>query len=184
MQDEIRHSRALYAVAAAINSTLEPSSVLMAVVESTAKAMGVKGCSIMLLDPDSAELRHSAHHGLSDRYVTKGPVKLDRALTEPLGGRSLSVLHASTDSRIQYREEAVAEGIASMLTVPIRLRGEIVGVMRIYTAEPREFGEEDIEFVEAVANLGAIALDNASRFSETKADLDQLRSYVLRYGGS
>lgn len=184
MQDEIRHSRALYAVAAAVNSTLEPSSVLMAVVESTAKAMGVKGCSLMLLDPDSNSLRHGAHYGLSDRYVAKGPVRMDRSSAEPLGGRSTLVLHASTDPRVQYRDEAVAEGIASMLTVPLRLRGEIVGVMRIYTAEPREFGEEDIEFVEAVANLGAIALDNASRYSEAKEDLDQLRSYVFRYGGS
>ena len=71
-----------------------------------------------------------------------------------------------------------------MLSVPIRLRGSVVGVMRVYSAEHREFGKDDIEFVEAVANLGALALDNASRYTEAKTDLESLRSYVYRYGGS
>ncbi len=184
MRQDIRHSRALYQVAEAMNSTLEPVGVLMAIVHSTVQAMGVKGCSIMLLSPDSRELHHSAHFGLSDRYVMKGPVRMDPHLSETLTGKPTSVLHASNDPRIQYREEAIQEGIASMLSVPIRLRGEILGVMRVYTAEPREFASEDVEFVEAVANLGAIALDNASRYSEAKTDLEQLRSYVYRYGGS
>ena len=184
MQEAIRHSRALYQVAAAVNSALDPASVLMAIVKNTAEATNVRGCSIMLLGPNRKDLRHSAHYGLSDRYVSKGPVRMDPDLSEPLMGRAIAVLDAATDPRVQYRSEAVEEGIASMLTVPIQLRGEVVGVMRLYTSTPREFGEEDVEFVQAVANLGAIALENASRYAEAKADLEQLRSYVFRYGGS
>ncbi len=184
MRDATRHSTALYQVAAAINSSLDPAAVLQAIVQNAAEAMAAKGCSIMLLSADRGELHHRAHHGLSDRYVRKGPVRMDPHLAEPLEGRSVAVLHASTDPRIQYREEAIREGIASMLSVPIRLHGEVVGVMRIYTGEPREFTEDDVQFVEAVANLGAIALDNASRYAEAKSELEDLRSYLLRYGGS
>src|SRR5690242_18281676 len=110
MQEEIRHSRALYQVAAAINSTLDPSSVLMTIVHGTATAMGVKGCSIMLLSSDRKELRHSAHFGLSDRYVMKGPVRMDPELEATLTGGPATVLHASTDPRVQYRQEATEEG--------------------------------------------------------------------------
>lgn len=39
----------------------------------------------------------------------------------------------------------------------------MIGAMRVYTTEPREFRPDEIEFVEAVVNLGAIALENARR---------------------
>src|SRR5512133_1254637 len=184
MQEEIRHSRALYEVAEAINSTLDPPSVLMAIVQNTVAAMGAKGCSIMLLSSDRSELHHSAHFGLSDRYVMKGPVKMEPDLTTTLEGATIAVTDTSSDPRIQYPRETMEEGIASLLSVPIRLRGDVVGVMRVYASERRQFSRDDIEFVEAVANLGAIALENASRYAEAKTDLEQLRSYVFRYGGS
>ncbi len=181
---ETRHCGALYEVAAAMNSSLQPAGVLEAIVQKTAEAMGVKGCSIMLLSPDRQELRHSADYGLSERYVRKGTIRMDPDLIEPLRGQSAVIQDASRDPRIQYPHEAAREGIASMLSVPIQLHGEVIGVMRIYTAAPRHFSSEEVEFVEAVANLGAIALENASRYSEAQVDLESLRSYVYRYGGT
>ncbi len=181
---EFRHCGALYGVAAAMNSTLETGGVLEAIVRKTAEAMDVKACSIMLLSSDRQELHHSAHYGLSERYVRKGPLKMDPDLTEPLEGRSVAILDTTTDPRIQYRPQALQEGIASMLSVPIQLHGEVIGILRIYTSEQQQFSQEDVEFVEAVANLGAIALENASRYTEAKVDLEALRSYVYRYGGT
>jgi GAF domain-containing protein len=174
----------LYEVAAAINSSLDPAGVLEAIVRKAAEAMDVKGCSIMLLTPDRKELRHSAHYGISEGFVRKGPVRMDPHLMEPLEGRSVTVLDASRDSRIQYPEETRREGIVSMLSVPIQLRGEVIGVLRLYTSEPRDFDPDEIEFVEAVANLGAIAMENASRFAESQVDLESLRSYIYRYAGT
>ncbi len=170
--------RALYRVAVTINSSLEPRDVLQSIVRSTAEALGTKACSIMLLSPDRRELRHSVDHGLSDWYVQKGPVSVDLSMAEALQGRSVAVLHAGTDPRVQYGPENIQEGIASILSVPIRLRGEVVGVMRVYTAEPREFDADEIEFVEAVANLGAIALENARRHDEIQYNFDMVTRYV------
>ena len=50
-----------------------------------------------------------------------------------------------------------------------------MGVMRVYTAEPREFTNADIYFVGAVANLGAIALENARLYDSVKKDYEALR---------
>jgi GAF domain-containing protein len=56
--------------------------------------------------------------------------------------------------------------------------------MRIYTREPREFSHEDIEFVEAIASLGAIALENAKCHAAVRTDLASLEAYVYRYPGN
>lgn len=164
----ITHFKALYEIAKEINSSLAMEQVLNAMVESTTKVMGSKGCSIMLLTPDRKQLTHSVAYGLSDWYLRKGPVKADAAILEPLRGKPLLILNAATDSRVQYRQQAIKEGIASILSVPIYFRDEVIGILRLYTSEPRRFSPEEIDFLGAIANLGAIALDKAE-FHQTLA---------------
>jgi len=178
---ESRYYRALYQVAVSVNSSLDPQEVLKSIPASTAKALGAKGCSIMLLTPDRRELYHSSAYGLSNWYVRKGPMSVDLSMAEALAGRSVAVVDAGNDPRVQYRPQAVREGIASILSVPIRLRDQIIGVMRVYTAERREFSPEEIEFVEAVASLGAIALQNARQYAEVKADYEEIRQDLLEW---
>jgi len=161
--------RALYKVAEAINSSLETEVILKQIVEGAAKAAGAKGCSLMLLSPDRKVLWHTAAYGLSDWYVRKGPVSVDISMGDALKGKPVAVLNAPEDHRIQYREQAGKEGIASILCVPVRLKEEVVGVMRLYTAEPRHFTDDDIFFLSAVADLGAIALENAKLYEAMKS---------------
>ena len=178
---EARYYRALYQVAVTINSTLDTRQVLKAIAECTTKAVQAKACSIMLLSPDRRELYHNAAFGLSDWYVRKGPLSVDDSMSEALTGHSVVVLDVRSDPRVQYRPQAIREGIASVLSVPIRLRDQVIGVMRVYSGEPREFSSGDIEFVEAVANLGAIALENAHRYEEVKNDYDGVRQDLLEW---
>lgn len=173
-----RYYHALYRVATTVNSTLESTAVLTAIVQNVAEAMGTKACSIMLLSPDRRELRHSAAYGLSEKYVKKGPVRVDLSMSEALAGRSVAVLDATADARVQYGPQNQEEGISSILSVPMRLRGQIIGVVRVYAGEPREFSLEDAEFVEAVAHLGAISLDNAHSHEELKYNYDMITRYV------
>lgn len=174
-EQEERYYNSLYEIAAAVNSAGAPESVLRSIVESVAKALEAKGCSLMLLTPDRRLLFHTAAYGLSDWYLRKGPVSADKSIAEALEGRPVSVVDATEDDRIQYRKQAGQEGIASILSVPVLLREEVVGVMRVYTAKPRDFANADIYFVGAVANLGAIALENARLYDSVKKDYESLR---------
>jgi GAF domain-containing protein len=171
----------LYEIAAAVNSARGPDSVLGSIVQNVAKALGAKGCSIMLLTPDRKLLLHTAAYGLSDWYVRKGPVSADDSISEALQGRPIAVVDAAEDLRIQYREQARREGIASILSVPMMLREEIIGVVRVYTAEPRRFTDDDIYFAGAVAHLGAIALENARLHDSVRKDYEELRQDVAEW---
>jgi GAF domain-containing protein len=178
---EGRYYRALYDVAVSVNSSLKPQEVMSSIAESAARALEAKGASIMLLSPDHTELYHSAAHGLSDRYVRKGRLTVDGSMKESLAGRSVTIGDVANDPRVQYRPQAVDEGIASMLSVPVRLRGEVIGLIRLYSSTPREFEGSEIRFLEAVANIGAVALENARRFSEVRADYEGLQQDLLEW---
>jgi GAF domain-containing protein len=165
----------LYEIAAAMNSIRVPEEILRSIVENVTKAMGAKGCSLMLLTPDRKLLLHTAAYGLSNWYVRKGPLSADKSISEALEGKPIAVLYAAEDARIQYREQARKEGIVSILSVPMMLREETIGVIRVYSDEPRHFSMDDMYFVGAVANLGAIALENARLNESVEKDYEALR---------
>jgi GAF domain-containing protein len=171
----------LYELAATLNSSRAPESILQSVVEGLAKAMRAKGCSLMLLSPDRKVLLHTAAYGLSDWYVRKGPVSADKSISEALEGKPISILDATVDHRIQYQEQAKKEGIASILSVPMMLREDIIGVIRVYSGERRYFTLEDMYFVGAVANLGAIALENARLYEAVQKDYETFRRDMLEW---
>ena len=171
----------LYELATAVNSARAPASVLQSIAEHVAGALSAKGCSLMLLTPDKKQLVHTASYGLSDWYVRKGPVSADRSIAEALEGKPVAVLEAAEDGRIQYRAQAKREGIASILSVPMMLREAVIGVIRVYSGEPRQFTLDDMRFVGAAANLGAIALENARLYDSIQKDYEALSLDMLEW---
>lgn len=178
---ETKYYHSLYQVAAAINSARASGPVLNSIVENVAKAMGAKACSLTLLTPDRKLLFHAAAWGLSDWFVKMGPLSAGKSIAETLDGKPVAVLDATSDKRIQYPEQVKKEGIASILSVPMMLREEIIGEVRVYTAEPRQFSKADIYFVSAVANLGAIALENARLYEATQKDYQVVMQEMLEW---
>lgn len=179
---ERNYYESLYEIAVALNSNRAPDSILRSIVQRVAQAMDAKGCSLMLLTVDKKQLLHMAAYGLSDWYVRKGPVSVDESISEALDDKPIVVLDATEDERVQYRKQAQKEGIASILCVPVSLREEIVGVIRVYTKKPYHFTTDDIFFVRAVANLGAIALENARLYESVQKDYATFRRDILERG--
>lgn len=166
-------------VVRAVSSAHTTDSVLRSIPENVTKAIDAKGCSLMLFASNKKHLLHTVSYGLSDSYMEKGPLLIDKSMSEAMRGKPVTVLDATTDNRIQYQREKKQEGIASILSVPMRLRDKIIGVVRVYTAKPRQFTEDDIYFVTTVANLGAIALENARRYDSVQKDYNALRQELL-----
>ena len=145
-------------IGSALNSPIDTVEFLTQVAESIVTHFHLKGCHLRLLSRDQKVLEYVASFGLSEAFINKGTVQAERSVAEALEGRSVAVLDCTTDPRIQYREAMAAEGIASMLTVPLRARGQVIGVMRLSTAQPHEFSKEEIEILEVVASFCASAV--------------------------
>ncbi len=169
-----RYYRSLYEIAAVVNSAGTHENVLNTIVETVAKALDVKGCTLMLLTPDRKDLLQAATYGLSDWYVRKGPLSADKSIPQVLKGEPVAILNATEDERVQYRERAKREGITSMLSAPVLFRKDVVGVIRVYTAKQHDFTADEVYFVQAVANLGAIASENARRLEQCFTEVDKL----------
>jgi signal transduction protein with GAF and PtsI domain len=173
---------ALYEVAKVINATLSPSRVMKEIVSCVAATMKVKACSLRLLDSRRKKLLMGAYHGLSDGYIRKGPVVVEESGLDrkALKGKSIWLKNAQTDKNFQYQEKARVEGIKSVLVVPLMVEKKAVGVLRVYTDKERKFVEDEIKFLEVVANLSAIALENARLHQALRNDYDLLVAHKYR----
>jgi len=135
----------------ALNSQVETFEMLKRTAKALVEQFDLKACHFRLLSRDQKILEHVASHGLSDRFLTKGPVDAERSVTKALEGEMVMVNDCSVDERIQYPEEFAEEGIVSMLTIPLATRGQVIGVMRLATAEQREFIDDEIDFFKVAA---------------------------------
>ena len=164
-------------VVKAVNSTLDRQEVLNLLVSNATQVMNLKASAIRLLDKKQRTLELEASHGLSEKYLHKGPVDADKSIADAMEGKTISVYNVTEDPRAQYPKEAQEEGIASIISVPLRVKGGVIGVMRLYTPEPREFSEEEIDSAEALAEMGAIAIENARMYEKIKRDYETLMSF-------
>jgi GAF domain-containing protein len=146
----------------------------MLITENIVKLINVKACTIFLLDKSRNKLDVSASHGLSEVYLRKGPLDADKSIAETLDGQIVLIHDTSDDSRVQYPEEAKKEGIASVLSVPMTVKGQIIGVLRIYTAEQRNISDDEYKLISGLADMGGIAIDNARMYDHLKADHESL----------
>ena len=97
-----------------------------------------------------------------------------------LRGNMTWLRDAREDGVFQYREEARREGIQSVFVVPLRVRKKVIGVMRVYRKEIRPFSKQETRFLEAVANLSAIALINARMHHALKTSYDLQTAHKYR----
>lgn len=179
--DAMRYFKLFRDVCSKLNSSHELSEVLRLITENTTAILGTKGCAIYLLDKQENRLKVSASHGLSDTYVHKGTVDAEKSMIGCLSGKTVHVLDATSDPQIQYPEAAKEEGIRSILSEPMSSSGRIIGVVRIYAQDPREYTEIEKEFISGLADIGGIAIENAIMYSHLNADYQNLINDVHQW---
>ncbi len=145
----------------AISHSKDPEEVVLMTAESVAAALEAKGCAVFLINRSSNELEVAASFGLSEQYIRKGPVSALRSIAQSLQDGPIAIYDVGDDPRLQYPAEAKKEGIASILSVPMVAGGNLIGALRVYTAEPWEFTLKDVNFVQAMAYMAGMAIQLA-----------------------
>jgi GAF domain-containing protein len=176
MKKNLMNYDVLIHITKAISHSRDPEEVVLTTVEGIKTALHVKGCALFLIDRKTNELKLAAAYGLSQEYIDKGPVSSLRSIAQSLEEGPVAIYDVTDDPRIQYPGEARKEGIASLLSVPIVTRGRLIGAMRVYTAEPWEFTLEDVNFVQALAQIAGMAIDMCRLYKGQKESIDILKS--------
>jgi len=179
-----RHAEAMRNITRQINSSLDIQAVLTAMLERTVDELNYKGGVIRMLDPAGQRLELVAATGLSQAYLSKGAIEVERSGMDRrvLQEEPVSIYDVAADPGSQYPREALKEGIRSIESIPLIApdradpKGhKVIGVLRVYSSQPHRFSADEVSFLQNIADLGAVALQNALLYNELKRKVDSLR---------
>jgi len=164
MESRISFFRELRKISRLVNSTLDLDRILEMIVDKLPRIIGVKGCTIRLLHPATNRLELMAASGLSQDYLSRGSISREDSIFKVLKGEPVSIYDAESDPRVDYHDCIQREGIKSILAVPIKNNREVIGVLRLLTAEPHFFTAAETTFALAVAEEGGNAIEKARTY--------------------
>ncbi len=176
MKKQLINYATMIRISKGISHSRDPEEVVLITVEGIKTALDAKGCALFLVNRKTHELEMAASYGLSDRYINKGPLSALQSIAQSLEDGPVAIFDVSDDPRIQYPEEAKEEGIASILSLPIIIRGKLAGALRVYTSEPWEFTLDDVNFVQALAQIAGMAIEMSRLYQGQKEAIDILKS--------
>jgi sigma-B regulation protein RsbU (phosphoserine phosphatase) len=157
----------IYQLSTLVAGDFSLQEVLDKLAEAAVKIVGAKACSIRLLNDETKDLKMRSTYGLSEAYRNKGMVtKDDPVITAAFAGEAIVIDDMRVDDRIRFKEATNHEGLVSQLTVAMQFRSKAIGVLRLYSPEPRAFTESDITVARAVASQCAVAITNAKLYGE------------------
>ena len=153
----LRHFKA---ISLAISQYEDLDVLLNHFVEGLCRTFKLKAASILLYDEQESQLFRVANFGMSEKYMTKGPLFLDESDDAFVRGFPVLINDMQSDSRVQYCEEARREGIVAMMSFPIKRQNTIVGLIRAYHGEPIVLDEEDVDSISVLSQLLGIVIEN------------------------
>jgi two-component system, NtrC family, sensor kinase len=177
MVNQVEFFRALRQISRLVNSTLDLDQILSAIVNKLPGIMSVKGCTIRLLQPATNRLELVASSGVSRQYLDRGSIHREDSIFKVLKGEPVAIYDAANDPRVDYHEEIHAEGIKSILAIPITNNDEVIGVLRLLTDKYRVFTEGEINFGVTVAEEGGNAIQKARTYRKITLLFNQIEEH-------
>lgn len=121
-----------------------------------------KAACLYLTEVGKTELMPVAQKGLSESYFrSKKSILLQKILPLVLKKGFFYCRDAAADPKLAYPDAKKAEGIASILAVPVMVKGKNSGVFCLFTATPRDFSPEEKQFVSLLAQQGGGVMEHA-----------------------
>lgn len=158
----------------AVASSLSLQNILDQVVQRTSELMRSKICSVMLLSQQKDRLLLKAHFGGSSEFLQNQVFFVQDSIVGQVihSRKPLQVLDVRKEEQFKDKEFAQREGLHSLLSVPLTVKNEIIGAINIYKSKPYCFADEEITLLTSLADLCAIAIENA-RIHENVVTLEE-----------
>ncbi|MBM3243961.1 MAG: GAF and ANTAR domain-containing protein [Candidatus Omnitrophica bacterium] len=159
----VKQIEVLSKVANLITSGMYLEELLRLIVSVTAEIMNSKISSLMLLDNEKKELVVRATQSISEAYNKKPNIKLGQGIAGQVALTNKPIIVRNLKKEAGYLNQDIArkEKLSSLASIPMSVKGKVIGVLNCYTARRHDFTKTEINLLSALANQAAIAIENA-----------------------
>jgi len=168
---------ALLTISRAITSEKYLEDILRLIVTVTAEVMASKICSLMLIE-DDGKLHVKATQSISKEYNKKRIIDVGKGVVGKVASENRPAIVRDVRERDDYLYPDMArkEGLVSLLSVPLAVKGRVIGVINCYTSRPHDFTEAEVTVLTTIANQAAIAIENTELLVRSRVIQEELES--------
>lgn len=180
----------LYLVTSSLSATIELDRVMELITIHAADYLKAMGAQILLWDKEKKRFTARSIYKMSEKFIYSIDMNKDWSALEGMKGNTVIVSRLDEDDRIEFREAAKEEDIHSLISVPLKSMDRILGILQVYCKQARNFTSDELEFITAIANHGAVSIENAKMHEHFKSKYEELvddiyiwhdwTSYVIR----
>ena len=175
LRRKVHELSTLHRVSAIIASTLDLEEVLQTIAMQAVNLSGAERSAIFELDELTQQMRLLASYGLDtaalDRAaITVGQCCAGRAVRDGEPFSSVGCMHSDQGCFLRACPELLPD-IQSVLSVPLKSRGKIRGVICVFSGQRYSLSHEQMQLVITFANEATVAIENARLYEETRRGL-------------
>lgn len=169
LQQKLKHFSALRKIDDAIMASFDLNITLKILLDQAIQILIVDAADILLYNPvihtlefaigqgfHTSALRHT-HLQIGDGYAGKAAIERQVVTIEDL---------SLDPGQFKHSPLLISEGFVSYHAIPLIAKGQVEGVLEIFNRSHQPRDEEWLDFLQALAGQGAIAIDNATLFNQ------------------
>src|SRR3989454_1809057 len=178
---KVTETQTLYEIGQEIGAQVALGPTLQHIVERARDLLQAEASRLALRQPGSETFVIQASSGavtdsLAGMRFRPGEGLIGRVI---MSGAPMMVRDYLEEYRDSPFREAVEEaGIRSIIAVPLKARGSIIGVLAVDSRAPHAFREEDRQLLSALADQASIAVDNATLYEQVRRHAEELEAKV------
>ena len=168
---------ALSRVSAAVSGLWDLDAILDVALDTMLDIMNGTIGGILLLDEQTQTLSYRVYRGLSDKYAEEMHLKLGEGIAGRVAqtGKSVLVEDISTDPRAAWVTLISTEGLKAFISVPLRAKDNVLGVLNVASHLPRRFTKDDMHLLHAIGDQVGVAIEQAELYERLRKERENYR---------
>lgn len=172
----------LYEISKLINSILDLNLLFNTTMELVIELLNAERGVLLLLDPNTRKLEVASGKKM-DKETIRDVTKLSNSIIARVTkkGEPIICMDALSDSRFKNRKSVILHKIRSLLCVPLKTNEKVLGTIYVDSRlSDNMFGEQDKDFLVALANLIAVAIERARLHRKLEKETVSLKREVVK----
>ena len=157
------HLHALNRISSATSGLWDLDAILNIALDTVLEIIGATTGGILLLHEQTQLLSYRVYRGLSAKYVEQVKMRLGEGVAGRVAqtGEPVVLEDISRDPRVAYPDLVSTEGLRGFVSVPLKAKDEVVGVMNVAAHMPGQFSAEDMYLLNSIGCQLGTAIEQA-----------------------
>jgi len=176
---EIRYRElvALSRVSAALSGLSDLDAILRVALDNVLNIMDGTIGGILLLDEPTQTLSYRIYQGLSDDFIKEVRHRLGEGITGKVAqsGKAVLLEDISNDPEAKYPDLVSKEGLRAFISVPLRSKDKVLGVINVASHMPRRFTKNDMHLLYSLGDQLGVAIEQARLYERLRKARERYR---------